>query len=84
MPISARLEDNITSKLEIISEFEGVSKSKIIAKSIIEYFERHIPRNTPYEIGKSFFGKHQSGKVNLSSNRKKYLKEKMHEKYCHN
>lgn len=84
MPISARLDETITNKIEIISQIQGLSKSKIIAKSIIEYFEKHIPKNTVYEMGKNFFGKHKSQKTDLSINRKKYLKDKFHEKYSNN
>ncbi|MEW5693076.1 MAG: transcriptional regulator [Candidatus Hydrogenedentota bacterium] len=81
MSVSARLDDSILNKLNLISQIEGLSKSKIIAKSISEYFKRHIPDNTPYKIGELLFGKYQSGKSDLSSNRKKYLKEKLNEKY---
>jgi hypothetical protein len=84
MPISARLDYSVINKLETISRLEGLSKSKVVAKSIIEYFNNHFPTNTPYELGKMYFGKTSSGKKDLSKNRKKYMKEKLHAKYSNN
>jgi hypothetical protein len=84
MPISARLDDTVITKLETISQLEGISKSKIIAKSIIEYFNHHVPTDTPYELGKNLFGQTKSDKKDLSTNRKKYLKERLNAKYRNN
>lgn len=83
MPISARIDEEVQKKLEILSKAQGLSKSKIIAQSILEYFDNHFPVNSPYEIGKDLFGRYGSEKGDLSYNRKKYLKEKLSEKYSH-
>ena len=83
MPISARLDGEVQRKLNILSKTQGLSKLKITAQSIVEYFDNHFPPNSPYEIGKDLFGRYESGKEDVSYKRKKYLQEKLSEKYSH-
>ncbi|MEA3506033.1 MAG: ribbon-helix-helix domain-containing protein [Elusimicrobiota bacterium] len=77
MTISARLKKNIDKKLHQLSEIEGVTITKIIEESIEEYFNTHIPVDTPYEKGKDLFGKYSSGRDDLSVAGKSYLKKKL-------
>ncbi len=79
---TVRLNKDIDSKLSLLIEIEKSSKSEIIKKAIIEYYNHHVQEKCPYEIGKELFGKYGSGK-SLSENYKKKVKEKLNEKHDH-
>ena len=83
MTVSARLKENIDKKLHLLCEIEGLSITKVIEESIDEYFHRHYPVDSPYDIGRDLFGRCSSGKGDLSINGKKYLKKKLREKHKH-
>ena len=79
---TVRLNKDIDSKLSILIEIEKSSKSEIIKKAIIEYYNQHVQEKSSYEIGKELFGRYGSDE-NLSENYKKKVKEKLDEKYAH-
>jgi len=79
---TVRLNKEIDNKLSVIMEIEKSSKSEIIKKAIIEYYNLHIPNKTPYELGKDFFGKYGSDE-DLSTTYKQRLKEKLDAKHTH-
>jgi metal-responsive CopG/Arc/MetJ family transcriptional regulator len=79
---TVRLNKDIDSKLSVLIEREKSSKSEIIKKAIIEYYNQHVQEKSSYEIGKDFFGNYGSGE-SISENYKKKVKEKMNEKHAH-
>ena len=79
---TVRLNNEICNKLSILIEIEKTTKSEIIKKAIIEYYEQHSRDKSPFELGKDLFGKYGSDKA-LSENYKMKIKEKLHEKYTH-
>lgn len=79
---TVRLNKDIDSKLSILIEIEKSSKSEIIKKAIIEYYNQHVQEKSSYEIGKELFGRYGS-EENLSENYKRKVKEKLDEKFAH-
>lgn len=79
---TVRLNKDINNKLSILIEMEKKSKSEIIKKAILEYFNQHVREKSPYETGRDLFGKY--GSENLSSDSyKEKVKEKLREKHSH-
>ena len=79
---TVRLNEEIDSKINVLVDLEKTSKSEIIKKAIIEYYDHHIGTRTPFELGKGLFGKYGDAE-DLSSTYKKKLMEKMNEKHSH-
>jgi len=79
---TVRLNKDIDSKLSILIEIEKSSKSEIIKKAIIEYYNQHVQEKSSYEIGKELFGKYGSNE-HIAENYKQKVKEKLHEKHAH-
>ncbi len=59
---TVKLNKDIISKLSVLIEMEKSTKSEIIKKAIIEYYNLHVKGKNSYEIGKDFFGKYGSEK----------------------
>jgi len=79
---TVRLNDDIDNKLSVIIELERATKTEIIKKAIVEYYEQHFPEKTPYEVGKDLFGKYGDNE-DLSQTYKSELKEKLNAKHTH-
>ena len=79
---TVRLNEDIDSKLSVLIELEHSSKSEIIKKAILEYYDQHITEKSPYELGKDFFGKYSADK-DLSETYKKKLMDILNEKHTH-
>jgi len=79
--ISLRLSNDMEQKLNRVSKLEKTSKSEIIKKALLMYFEKFANSQSPYELGKDLFGRHGSGNENLSRDYKKILKGKLREKH---
>lgn len=79
---TVRLNKDIDSKLSMLIEIEKSSKSEIIKKAIIEYYNQHVQEKSSYEIGKDLFGKY-GNEESTSENYKKKVKEKLNEKHTH-
>jgi len=82
--ISARCYPDIKALLHFMERATVFSESEIVAKSIREYYQRHFSQEDLFKVEAQLFGKYSSGKRDLSSKRKKYLKENLHEKHKHN
>ena len=80
MSITIRLDKELDEFINSESEREGISKSELIRNCIKEYFDKIKSRKTPYETGKNYFGKFDSGNPYLSKSRKKIIREKIHAK----
>lgn len=79
--ISLRLSTDLEDKLNQIAKNENISKSEIVKKALILYFEDYQKTHSPYDLGADLFGKFGSGNGSLSQNYKNILKGKLREKY---
>jgi predicted DNA-binding protein len=79
---TVRLNDELDNKLGLLKEVEKTTKTEIIKKAILEYYENHIKEKTPYELGEELFGRNGSSE-SLSQTYKYKLKEKLNEKHSH-
>ena len=81
--ISVRLSKKLEEKINNLSQQENVTKSDIIKEALEKYVEEQEKQTKPYELGVELFGKHGSGKENLSETYKKKVREKINEKNPH-
>ena len=79
--ISLRLSNDLEHKLSKISKTENISKSELIKRALLLYFEKYKQSQNPYNLGKDLFGKYGSGIGTLSKDYKNILKEKLREKH---
>jgi predicted DNA-binding protein len=81
--ISVRLSKELEDKIERLSKQENMTKSDIVKEALSKYIVEHEKKTNPFELGKELFGKHGSGKGNLSEVYKKKVREKIDEKMSH-
>ena len=84
MTISIRLEKPIEQALRKQIKSQKATLSAFVRDAIIEKIEREknaLP--SPYELGKTLFGRYSSDRDDLSVNRKAILKEKLRAKHRH-
>jgi len=79
--ISLRLSDDLDEKLNQIAKTEKISKSEIVKRALVLYFEDYQKSHSPYDLGTDLFGKYGSGDGTLSQNYKNILKGKLREKH---
>jgi predicted DNA-binding protein len=79
---TVRLNDDLDNKLGLLKDVEKTTKTEIIKRAILEYYDHHIQEKSPFELGKDLFGKNGSDE-NLSKNYKSRIKEKLNEKHSH-
>ena len=82
--ITARCDTHLKEVLHILSESEHLSMSDVIAKSILEYHKRHFPSQSFCKEEQQLFGRYSSGRGDLSTKRKQYLRETLRGKHSHN
>ena len=82
--ITARCDTHVKEILHLLSHSERLSMSDVVAKSILEYHERHFPDQSFCKEEQKLFGRYGSGKGDLSMKRKQYLKELLGEKHRSN
>ena len=82
--ITARCDTHVKEILQLLSHSERLSMSDVVAKSILEYHERHFPDQSFCKEEQKLFGRYGSGKGDLSMKRKQYLKELLGEKHRSN
>ncbi len=79
--ISLRLPNDLDNKLNQISKSEKISKSEIVKRALVLYFEDYHKTHSPYDLGSDLFGKYGSSDGSLSQNYKNILKRKLREKH---
>ncbi len=79
--ISLRLSNDLELKLNKVSKTENISKSELIKRALLLYFDKYQKSHNPYDLGKDLFGKYGSGVGTLSKDYKNILKGKLREKY---
>ncbi|HON80020.1 MAG TPA: DUF6290 family protein [Spirochaetota bacterium] len=79
--ISVRLTQEEEHTLNQVAKEENMSKTEIIKRALMYYFDERRERKTAYELGEDLFGRHGSGRGNLSEDYKTILKERLREKH---
>ena len=81
--LAVRLNESLEQELTSFSKKHTKTKTDVVKEALELYFktQREKNRQSAYELGKDFFGVHDSGSEDLSSTYKKRLKEKLSEKY---
>ena len=80
MTISLRLDSQLAKRLDAAAGAKGVSKSELIRRCLDEYLENEDQRPTAWEMGKHLFGRHGSGRSDLSKNSEQILRERFRAK----
>ena len=76
MTITIRLPNKLEAALRTRLDSWGVRLSDFVREAIAEKLEREpAAKRSAYDIGKHLFGKHASGRHDLSSNRRSILNE---------
>ena len=78
MSVSVRLDQELEQALRIQAARAEVAISDFIREAIKEKLARMDSAASPYELGKDSFGKYSSGQSELSANRKKLIRERLH------
>lgn len=76
------IDDELNNKLLTLVNLKQVTKTEIIKRAIVEYYEHHIFDKTPYELGEGLFGNFGDD-LELSVNHKSKLKGKLYDKISH-
>jgi hypothetical protein len=80
MSISLRLDSKLERELTNYARIMGKPKSELIRNLISDFLKKEAKNFTPWELGKSVFGREGSGRGNLSRDRKSILKGKLNAK----
>lgn len=82
MPLSVRLEPKLEQQLAAYSVETGKNKSEIVKQALTDFLAKEVPTKSSYELGKDLFGKYGSGKSDLATRRKEYLRDILSEKHA--
>ena len=77
--MTLRIEKKLEDDIRNLARIEGVSKSEIVRRSIVEYVSASFEARA-WKIGEPLFGKYASGKGNLSQDAELLLKRKLKRK----
>jgi predicted transcriptional regulator len=77
MSITIRLEPELQEAIDQAAQAQGVTRSELIRECLQHYLEEQGKKPTAWELGEEAFGRHASGRNDLSVNRKKILSEKL-------
>ena len=82
MTITIRLPEELEAELRVRLAARGFGLSEFVREAIAEKLDREADgRPSAYELGKNVFGKHGSGRNDLSTNRKAILGELLRAKH---
>jgi hypothetical protein len=82
MTITIRLPEKLEAELRTRLDAEDLELSEFVRQAIAEKLDREAAGRSPaFELGKNVFGKHGSGRGNLSTNRKAILAEVLRAKH---
>ncbi len=79
--ISLRLSSDLDEKLNQIAKNEKISKSEVVKRALVLYFEDYQKQHSAYDLGADLFGRYGSGDGSLSQNYKELLKGKLRGKH---
>lgn len=75
-----KLPKELDLRLEQISKSEKKPKSAIIQESLDLYIKQKLNSKSPFELGEKLFGRHGSGRGDLSLNAESILHERLNAK----
>jgi Arc/MetJ-type ribon-helix-helix transcriptional regulator len=82
MTVTIRLPEDLEAELRTRLDAQGVGLSEFVREAIAEKLDREATgQPTAYDLGKGLFGKHGSGRNDLSSKRKAILGEILRAKH---
>ena len=82
MTITVRLPEELEAELRTRLDAQGFELSEFVREAIAEKLDREAAEQpSAYELGKEVFGKHGSGRDDLSTNRKAILGELLRAKH---
>jgi Arc/MetJ-type ribon-helix-helix transcriptional regulator len=82
MTITIRLPEELEAELRLRLDARGSGLSEFVREAIAEKLDREAAgQPSAYELGKNVFGKHGSGRDDLSTNRKAILGELLRAKH---
>jgi len=77
--ITLRLDQSLEQLLKSTAKNLGLTKSELVRRSILDYIDRLKSQNA-WDAGQDLFGKHASGRSDLSVRRKELVKDKIRAK----
>jgi hypothetical protein len=76
MTITIRLPEELDARLRRLLDARGLGLSGFVREAIAEKLDREAAgQPSAYQLGRNLFGKHGSGRDDLSTNRKAILDE---------
>jgi Arc/MetJ-type ribon-helix-helix transcriptional regulator len=82
MTITIRLPEELEAELRTRLDAQGSGLSEFVREAIAEKLDREAAgKPSAYELGKNVFGKHGSGRDDLSTDRKAILGELLRAKH---
>lgn len=81
--MTVRMPPELKNELMEIVRFEKLTLSEVVKHALYMYCEEYFNQQSPYEIGKLGFGSFESGRSDISKNRKKELDKILHAKISH-
>lgn len=82
MTITIRLPEELEAELRTRLDAQGSGLSEFVREAIAEKLDREAAgKPSAYELGKNVFGKHGSGRDDLSTNRRAILGELLRAKH---
>jgi len=81
--LSVRLPGELEKRVRQIATAEGRTKTEIIRTALEAYVKAKDLAGSAYDLGKNVFGRHGSGRGDLSTSYKNKVKERIREKHTH-
>jgi hypothetical protein len=79
--ISLRVSRRLAQALEQAARSRRATKSQVILESLEGLLKRE-PEQSPYELGEDLFGRHGSGRSDLSARARAHFRDKVREKHA--
>ena len=79
--ITLRLDKALKRAIDFRAKTEGVTRSEMIRKSLISYFNQSNALD-PFEAGKEYFGRFSSGNPDLSEQGETILRQRLNAKHA--
>lgn len=77
---SLRLHDDMERQLDEIATSENISRSAIVKEALRRYITDYEKKHSPFKLGEELFGRHGSGRSDLSTSYRKEIKGKIRDK----
>jgi predicted DNA-binding protein len=80
--VSVRIGQQEAAAIERLSKALGKTQSDVLKEGIAALEEKLIQTRSAYEVGADLFGKHGSGRKDVSERRKPIYRERVREKHA--